>query len=270
MIDKTYIENWARTVPAKAEFPELVLRLVQATIPPCQNNVDIPIGSSIYIGGWDGWINTKEGTTYIPQGVSGWEFGTDDSPITKANSDYKKRTEAENPVYNKAETTFVFVTPWIWTKKDEWVNEKKKEGEWKDIIVYDSDSLSQWLLTAPIVEKWLAIKVGAVPASGYYTVEEKWSCFINGYKPFQLTPEFYTCGRESVVKELEKQFQSKLPFILGIEASSREEAMAFILASGELLSLSEHDLFMSKGVVVDEKSAFQYLMNQRVKMCFYS
>ena len=92
MIDKTYIENWARTVPAKAEFPELVLRLVQATIPPCQNKVDIPIGSSIFIRGWDGWINTKEGTTYIPQGVSGWEFGTDDSPITKANCDYKKRT----------------------------------------------------------------------------------------------------------------------------------------------------------------------------------
>lgn len=268
MIDKTYIENWARTVPAKAEFPELVLRLVQATIPPCQNKVDIPIGSSIYMGGWDGWINTIEGTTYIPQGLSGWEFGTNDSPITKANHDYKTRTEAVNPAYNMAETTFVFVTPWIWAKKDEWVEEKKKEGKWKDIIVYDSDSLSQWLLTAPVVEKWLALKIGAAPAFGYYTVEEKWNCFINGSKPFQLTPEFYTCGRESVVRKLEKQFQSKLPFIIGVEASSREEAMAFILASSKLLSSSEHDLFMSKGVVVDEKSAFQHLMNQRVKMCF--
>lgn len=268
MIDKTYIENWARTVPAKAEFPELVLRLVQATIPSCQNKVDIPIGSSIYIGGWDGWINTKEGTTYIPQGLSGWEFGTDDSPISKANSDYKKRTEAENPVYNKAETTFVFVTPWIWTKKDEWVNEKKREGKWKDIIVYDSDSISQWLLAAPVVEKWLAPRVGAIPASGFDIVDEKWEDYIRGNKPYILTPDFYTCGREGVVNELERLFQNKQPFILGIEASTREEAIAFILAAGKTISPNERDLFKSKGVVVYDKDSFRNLMTHRLSLCF--
>ena len=269
MIDRTYIENWAKTVPAKAEFPELVLRLVQATIPPCQNNkVDIPIGSSTYMGGWDGWIDTKEGTTYIPQGLSGWEFGTKDSPQTKANQDYSTRTNAKNPPYVMAETTFVFVTPYIWAKKDEWINEKKKEGKWKDIIVYDSDSLSQWLLMAPSVERWLALIVKAKPESGYYTIEEKWGCFINGSKPFQLTPEFYTCGRESVVTELERKIQSKQPFVLGIEASSREEALAFILASGKQLSKNEQEVFRSKSVVVYEKRAFQDLMIQPVKMCF--
>lgn len=267
MINKTYLENWARTVSAKAEFPELVLRLVQATIPSCPNKVDIPIGSSTYMGGWDGWIDTKEGTTYIPQGLSGWEFGTEDSPNTKANRDYKKRTDAQNPPYVMAETTFVFVTPYIWEKKDEWINEKKQEGKWKDIIVYDSDSLSQWLLMAPSVERWLALKVGARPATGYYTTEEKWDCFIYGNKPFQLTPEFYTCGRESVVRELERNLQSKQPFILGIEASSREEALAFILASGKQLSKNEQEVFRSKGVVVDEKTAFQELMNHHVNMC---
>ena len=190
MIDRVYIENWAKTVPAKAEFPELILRMVQATIPSCQNTVDIPIGSSTYMGGWDGWIDTKEGTIYIPQGLSGWEFGTDDSPQTKANHDYETRTNAQNPPYVMAETTFVFVTPYIWAKKDEWINEKKQEGKWKNIIVYDSDSLSQWLLMAPSVKRWLALKVGARPARGYYTTEEKWDCFIYGNKPFQLTPDF--------------------------------------------------------------------------------
>ena len=267
MIDRSYIENWARTVPAKAEFPELVLRLVQASIPSCQNKVDIPIGSSTYMGGWDGWIDTKEGTTYIPQGLSGWEFGTEDLPQTKANRDYSTRTDAENPPYVMADTTFVFVTPYIWAKKDEWISEKKKEGKWKDIVVYDSDSLSQWLLMAPCVERWLALKVGARPATGYYTTEEKWDCFIYGNKPFQLTPEFYTCGRESVVRELERQFQSKQPFILGIEASSREEALAFILASGKQLSKNEQEIFKSKSMVVDEKTAFQELMNHHVNMC---
>lgn len=184
MIDRAYIENWAKTVPAKAEFPELVLRLVQASIPSCQNKVDIPIGSSTYMGGWDGWVDTKEGTTYIPQGLSGWEFGTDDSPQTKANHDYTTRTDAKNPPYVMAETTFVFVTPHIWAKKDEWISEKKKEGKWKDIVVYDSDSLSQWLLMAPGVERWLALKVGARPATGYILLKK------NGIVLFTATNRF--------------------------------------------------------------------------------
>ena len=275
MIDRLNIENWASTIPAKAEFPELILRLVLATIPHCQNKVDIPIGSSTYMGGWDGLINTEEGTTFIPEGTSGWEFGTsgDASEVkskvqNKADNDYEKRTNALNPNYNMSEMTFVFVTPWVWAKKDEWVEKRKKEGKWKDIIVYDSDRLSQWLRTAPAVEKWLARKVGINSAIEYDTVEEKWNDYIYGNQPFQLTPDFYTCGRENIVLELEKKLQSKQPFIMGIEASSREEAEAFILAAGNLFSQNEKDLFKSKGVVVYNKAVFRELIGYRNSICF--
>lgn len=117
MIDRVYIENWAKTIPSKADFPELILRLVHATIPNCQNKIDIPIGSSTFMGGWDGRVSSEEGTTYIPQGESGWEFGTEAKFQDKANKDFRKRTDAVNPDYNISEMTFVFATPRIWAKK---------------------------------------------------------------------------------------------------------------------------------------------------------
>ena len=268
MIDRIYIENWAKTVTSKTDFPELILRLVHATIPNCQNKIDIPIGSSTYMGGWDGRVSSEEGTTYIPYGESGWEFGTEASFQDKADRDFRKRTDAISPGYDTSEMTFVFATPRIWAKKEEWVTEKKKERKWKDIIVYDSDSLSQWLLMAPAVEKWLAPRVGATPVSGFDIVDDKWEDFIRGNKPYVLPPEFYTCGREGVVNELERQFQSKQPFILGIEASTREEAIAFILAVGKTISPNERDLFKSKGIVVYDKDSFRNLMNHRSSLCF--
>ena len=36
--------------------------------------------------------------------------------------------------YDKASATFVFVTPRIWDKATEWVQEKKQSKEWKDIV----------------------------------------------------------------------------------------------------------------------------------------
>lgn len=263
MIDRIYIENWAKTVNAKSEFAELILRLLHATIPAGRNKMDVPIGSATYLRGWDGWVETDEGTSYIPQGVSGWEFGTEDSPHSKAESDFRKRTDANNSDYNKSETTFVFVTPRIWTKKDEWIKEKKKEGQWKDIVVYDSVIISQWLLAAPAVERWLSAKVGATPTYGFDTVDDKWNDFVGGNKPYRLTPEFYTNGRKDVARQLEDSLKNDIPFAYGIEASSREEALAFILASIQQMTANIQDAFKSKGIVVYDKSVFRHLMNHK-------
>ena len=42
--------------------------------------------------GWDGRIVANEGTAWVPAGHSGWEFGTNEDPKTKADKDYKKRS----------------------------------------------------------------------------------------------------------------------------------------------------------------------------------
>ena len=48
--------------------------------------------------GPDGVVKTNKGTQYVSEGKSLWEFGTDNTPIKKANDDINKRTN--NPPYD--------------------------------------------------------------------------------------------------------------------------------------------------------------------------
>ncbi|SUT85387.1 Uncharacterised protein [Actinobacillus ureae] len=40
---------------------------------------------------------------------------------------------------------FIFVTPHRWIGKEKWVTEKKSLNKWKDVKVYDTNDLEQWL-----------------------------------------------------------------------------------------------------------------------------
>ena len=154
MITRDQLASWADTPESKANFPHLISRLIRATTAK-DTKVNIPWGSATYIGGWDGIVDSKEKTRYAPKGISLWELGTDRDPKKKADADYEKRTG--DPLgYTPHDATFVFVTPRTWTKKEEWVSQKKEEKKWKDVIVYDGISLAQWLDEAPAVSRWFA------------------------------------------------------------------------------------------------------------------
>ena len=84
----------------------------------------------IGVGGWDGILDIDEENQFIPNGKSGWEFGTDSNVNKKADGDYQKRTTNPKPI-KRGTSTFVFVTSRLWTKKNSWVADKKKQRKWK-------------------------------------------------------------------------------------------------------------------------------------------
>ena len=194
MITRDQLASWADTPESKANFPHLISRLIRATNAK-DTKVDIPWGSATYIGGWDGIVDSKEKTRYVPEGISLWELGTDQNPKKKADADYEKRTK-EPLGYTPQDATFVFVTPRTWTKKEEWVSQKKEEKKWKDVIVYDGISLAQWLDEAPAVSRWFASQgyAGVCLSEGIMTADEcweEWSC--SGQ--LELTPDCVLAGR---------------------------------------------------------------------------
>ena len=79
LIDRKHIEQWAVPAPAKSEMAELVTQLIMNTLPNDGSSYNIPIGSSTFIGGWDGIIESLAGHAFIPLGKSGWEFGARDA-----------------------------------------------------------------------------------------------------------------------------------------------------------------------------------------------
>lgn len=256
LVTRDNIERWADTTFSKAALPYLISRLVRATT-PASTKANLPSGSATYIGGWDGIVNCESETTYVPKGTSLWEFGTSSNIKGKADGDYNKRKD--NPIgFTPKDSVFIFVTPRIWTKKDNWIKEKKAEDHWKDVIVYDSVDIEQWLDIALSVSRWFAAQdgVGTYPFDGIMTADEFWEEWSIGPRGIILLPESIIAGREFEKNQLQSTLQGE-PTIKGIKASTKNEAIAFIIASAKTFPDNESDRFFSKALIVDTEGNFR-------------
>ena len=255
IITRDQLGSWADTPESKANFPHLISRLIRATTAK-DTKVDIPWGSATYIGGWDGIVDSKEKTRYAPKGISLWELGTDRDPKKKADADYEKRTG--DPLgYTPHDATFVFVTPRTWTKKEEWVSQKKEEKKWKDVIVYDGISLEQWLDEAPAVSRWFASQgyAGVYSADGIITADEYWEEWACS-EQLQLQPGCVLAGRDLARVEL-IQWLEENPSIIGVRASTKGEAIAFILATMKASDSELSGRFFSTTLIIDQEDRFR-------------
>lgn len=255
-VTKEHLESWANTTFSKASLPYLISKLVRATT-PISTKLSIPSGSATYLGGWDGVVNCEIETAYVPKGLSLWEFGTGADFKTKADGDYEKRKETPGR-FLPAESVFIFVTPRLWTKKQVWINEKKSENYWKDVIVYDSIEIEQWLDLTSAVARWFASQdgVGAYPFDGVMTADDFWEEWSVGVKGLALLPDVVISGREFERNLLLAALQGE-PTIKGIKASTKNEAIAFIIACAKSFHVDDNERFFSKSLVVDTEANFR-------------
>ena len=258
MIERAHLEHWADMQSAKGDFPQLIRRLVYATVTPYLLKGNIPYGSAVFMGGWDGEVETSQQTEYMPFGKSILEFGTNVAYKKKAEEDYAKRSAEAYEGLNKFETTYIFMTPRVWGDKKDWENEKKKDGIWKDVRVYDSTVLAQWIISVPSVELWFAPLVGIQSPNLVIGEERLEELLTSG--DVKLKPSFYTAGREEVAMKMKDMLGS--PTLRAFRASSKEEAIGFILAAGKLFSQKEQEEFYSKTIVVEDKTAFRQMKVQ--------
>lgn len=254
LVTRDDIERWAETIVSKGDLPYLISRLVRATTPP-STQADFPSGSAAYVGGWDGEVNCQEDTPYVPKGISLYEFGTEADCKGKADDDYDKRT-ADPLGYTQKDCVFIFITPRFWRMKDKWVKAKKAEGIWKDVRVYDSSILEQWLDIALATSRWFSGNVGSYPFDGIMTADEFWEEWSTGPNGLVLQPEVVTSGREFEQKQLLTTLQGQAS-IKGIKASTKNEAIAFIIAAAKQFPKNEDERFFSKSLIIDTEGNFR-------------
>jgi addiction module HigA family antidote len=219
------IEDWANNnLDARTHLSVFLRKLVHST----GNNlrrVDFPGYDNAQRKGSDGFVEAGAATPWVPEGNSFWEFGTDKKPGTKAESDYNDRVQSTDPI-ERAQNTFVFVTPRNWPGKTTWEKQKNKLGDWKAVRAFDASDLEQWLEQSVPAQIWLAEQL-TLPVSGYETLEQAWRRWANASEP-HLTPEIFTPSiiayRGTFKEWLEKPIDR--PFI--VAADSRDEALAFL------------------------------------------
>jgi hypothetical protein len=254
-IDTTHIKTWALRRDCQEHLPLLVRKLIRATSNSIKS-ISFPSGENVLIGGWDGILEVYEETDFLPLGLSVWEFGTNSDVKGKADDDYKKRTA--NPLMvDPKNTTYIFVTPRLWTKKEEWINERKAEGVWKDVRVYDAENLEEWIDLVPTVGAWLAVKhLGIMPSESIQPADDFWEEWSTGNR-INFVPEVVLAGRNEQSKALLEK--SANPEIIAVQGNSREEALAFTVAAFLNDSQRAEDFF-SRSVIVDTLEAFRELL----------
>jgi hypothetical protein len=254
-IDTTYIRNWAQRRDCQEHLPLLVRKLIRATSDSI-TSISFPSGENVLIGGWDGILEVYEETDHLPLGLSVWEFGTKADVKGKADDDYTKRTATPLGVAHK-DTTYVFVTPRLWTKKQEWIDARNAEGVWKDVRVYDAQDLEEWIELAPTVGAWLAVRhLGILPSEGIQPADDFWDEWSTGNR-FNFVPDVVLGGRSDQSKALIERSAS--PEIIVVQGNSREEALAFVVATF-LNDAQRSEDFFSRSIIVDSVEAFRELL----------
>lgn len=254
-ITSTDIREWAKRRECQENLPLLVRKLIRSTTGKIMD-IKFPSGDNVQMGGWDGILESGEDNSFVPYGISLWEFGATKGVKGKADDDYLKRTE--NPLgYDPKDAVFVFVTPHIWQRGEEWANEKRKEGKWKDVQVLNAEKLEEWIELAPAVGSWLSKHIGKMPPEGFQSVDEFWEAWSQG-NTLKMVPELILAGRIASQDKLLSEL--KTPQVTAIKTSSREESIAFSIASNLSKDTLSEDFF-SRALVVDDENTFRKLTN---------
>lgn len=253
-ITKDDIEKWGKSVPSKGDLPRLIFRLVYATT-PTSTEISLPGDSGVFSDGYDGIVNCEEKRTYVPKGISVWEFGTTKTGVTKkADEDYEKRSDDPLGIDPK-ESTFVFLTPSNWRDKKKWRDARMADGIWKDIKVYDSRDIAEWLEVTAATSKWFAGLLGKVQEDSTQTLEEFWNEWSKSPK-YEWPPHATIPGRSKQVQQL-FEFLEGPENVIGIRASTKEEAIAFIICAVRQFDPTAIEKFFSKSLIIETQAQFR-------------
>ena len=224
-IEARQIDQWAAgNIRARDHLPVLLRRLIHAARRE-PRRVDFPGYDNAQRHGWDGWVEADAATSWVPEGRSGWELSVDERPRAKADRDYQARLKMLSPA-ERADCTFVFVTPRNWPGKVEWVRGKESAEDWKTVKALDASDLEQWLEETTSPRIWLAHELN-IAAEGLETLDhfwERWAAASDPPMSAKIFAPSVAAHRDDFRKWLEKTPDRPLT----VAADSREEAVAFV------------------------------------------
>lgn len=241
------IRLWTQKSKRQAEdtLPLLVKKLILASCNP--QEISFPSGDSVSVGGWDGKLIVEKGNEFVPDGISRWEFGTNNEVKGKADADYSKRTNDPGDSECKS-VSFVFVTTRLWSKRDKWVNTKRDEHKWLDVRGLNAESLQDWLGQCPAVHRWFSQLIGKRCADTW-DAEQGWSNFSN-MTQVRLTTDFFLYKRDKEVERVKKSLNNSTE-VLRIKSDSIKESLGFILSV-----IKSEQKYLSRCLIIKSQTAW--------------
>lgn len=250
------IDAWvSHNIRARTRLAVFLRTLVHSTGRGLKK-VDFPGNDDAERPGWDGIVEAVDGTPWLPTGRSGWEFGTNEDPKTKAEGDFEKSVRALDKK-ECADMTFVFVTPRRWAGKAAWVKAKKAKGIWKDVRAYDASDLEQWLEQSLPAQAWFANETN-LPAQHVRSLDKCWTDWADVSTP-PLTGTLFSSAIEAAKRTVSSRLSKPSEGPILIAADSTEEALAFLAQLLGELGGEELAAYRDRVLVFDKPGVFQRL-----------
>ena len=141
--------------------------------------------------------------------------------------------------------------------KDAWEAERRAEGVWRDVRVYDADDMETWLETAPAVHVWLSVELGTHPKDAL-DLESVWGDWSHSTDP-SITMQLVLAGRKGLANKVIDWLVKSSETTLALRAESCQEALAVFAATILDYSGSEREWLLSRIVVVDTVATWNAL-----------
>lgn len=255
------IDQWADAIDARALLPELIRRLVHATVDRSQlEHIEFAGSEEGHRPGYDGTTKVRVGggNAKVPEGIAYWEMGVNQDIKGKLDDDYDGRVKnRESGDYRSV--TYIGVTPRDYQKKGEWIAEKKNSGHWGDVRVYDSNDLELWLETAPAVALWLLPLVRKQNIGNLIDLSSYWENLQRRLKG-RLPPEVLLTSREGSIKEFERWLAAPSD-VIAMRGQTPQEVVDVFTAWVQSLSQDKQDPIASRAIVVEDETAWSLLVD---------
>lgn len=250
------LRHAGRTAGFDTVFPLLIRRLILETC-PAVTELDMPGGSGVAGGGFDGIVVNGEATPWVPAGTSVWELSVEQSASRKADRDYAKRLSAPASL-SVGEVTYVSAILAPWTGARDWAAARARDGRWSTVRALNLDAIHAWLDAAPSTKAWLASELGKeLPGIG--ALDRWWSESWLPSTRLPLGPEVLLAGRreeaDNFLALLDQDQQ-----VVSLAGDLRgDEFLAFVAAA--LTSANRHKQ-IARTVYVEDGAALMRLVAQ--------
>ena len=255
LVSASDVDDWANRLDARSQLPRLIRRLILATTSDVAR-LHFEADEGVQLGGWDGIVSSHNGNEFVPAGTSVWEMGVNSDIKGKADDDYEKRSQNSLGL-DSTQATFVFVTPRRWSQKDKWEKNRKKEGKWKGVRIYDADDLETWLEEAPAVHLWLSLLLGKHPR-GARSLEDFWVDWTAQTEP-PFTPDLVIGGRSSAQEKVQ-QWLKGAAAAFALQGDAHDEPLAFLASVIAAMEEPEREALLARAVVVEDVSSWKELL----------
>lgn len=253
------LDEWANRVDARFMLPDLVRRLIHATLERSDlQHISFPGGEETHRAGYDGVSKARNGNAWIPAGTTFWELSASSDIKGKLDADYA--TRIQNPQqYDLSTITYIAITLRDFNGKFAWEEGKRRDNIWGDVRVYDSDNLEQWLETAPGVALWLAPSVSNAPRTGAHDVSTHWENLQASLRS-PLPASILLLNREAITKVFQA-WVNGIPAPLELSGQSQPEIINVFCAWVSQLKDDDQAAIISRCVIIDTQDAFEELVD---------